>query len=129
MDRGFSVARVAKALIVTAVLLTWAHVLLTPPPRLPTAFANGRYYNACCGLVVLSNGKGSSKSGAFSYVVEKDRAPYVLPTDRAVIATPKGISILPRKPDLFIRTDASPRPQWIDIIGPQADYRFTRRDQ
>ncbi len=130
MDRDGIAARFGKRLLLCVITVGWAYVLFVPPPRLPTSFANGVYYNTCCGSVTLSNGTGTSKFGSFEYVIEKDKVgPYVLPTDHAVIAAPQGIVVLPRKPDLFIRTDTSTPPQWIDILGPQAEYRLTRQQE
>jgi hypothetical protein len=128
MDRDGSAARVGGLLIIGVVLITWAYVAIVPPPRLPVSSADGSYYNSCCGLVRLLGGAGSTPSGSFKYVIEKDKiGPYILPIDHAVVATPNSIVVLSRKPDMFIRVDKAPAPEWIDIIGPRAVHRFQRR--
>jgi hypothetical protein len=128
MDRDGAAARFGGFLMICGVILAWAYILIVPPPRLSASFANGSYFNPCCGVVRLSDGNGSTEHGSFKYIIEKDKGgPYVLPTDHAAIAVPGSISLLTRNYTLFIRIDNAPRPNWIDVIGPEAEHRFVRR--
>jgi hypothetical protein len=128
MDRDGAAARFGGFLLLCAILLALTCVFFIPPPNLPTSFANGVYYSACCGSVRLSNGIGTVKSGSFKYVIEKDKeGPYILPTDHAVVANSEDIIIADRKAEFFIRTDGSTPPQWIYILGPQAEHKFMRQ--
>lgn len=55
-------------------------VLPFSAPQLPLALANGSYSNACCGRLILTNGRMIVGSQEVSYVVENDKqGPYVLP--------------------------------------------------
>ena len=48
-------------------------VLPFSAPQLPLALANGSYSNACCGRLILTNGRMIVGSQEVSYVVENDK--------------------------------------------------------
>jgi hypothetical protein len=129
MRSKFSTYQVGGIVIVVAVMFTWAHVLLTPPQRLPIRSADGIYFNKCCGSLLLKNGLGTARDHTFYYTIEADkRGPYVLPTSQLVMADTTGLSVSPAKSPLEMPFDGSSVPKWIDIVGPEgAIYRFVRQ--
>ena len=128
MRRLFSARRVASIGIVAAVMFTWAHVLLTPPPRLPVNSADGTYFNRCCGALVLREGTAQAGPQAFYYTIEADkRGPYIIPTSQMVMADSNGLSVSPAKNPLEMHFDASTKPKWIDVLGPVNTFRFVRQ--
>ncbi len=109
-------------------MLTWAHVLLTPPPRLPIRSADGIYFNKCCGVLLLKGGLATAGYQSFYYTIEADkRGPYVLPTSQIVMADATGLSVSPAKSPLEMHFESSSAPKWIDILGPDGAYRFARQ--
>jgi hypothetical protein len=85
------------------------------PPRLSLSVANGSYSNSCCGIMNIRVGYVSTSSQKFSYVVERDKRPYII-TKFYVGASPKGFTSNSAKFPLKMYLDDDTHPTNIEVM-------------
>lgn len=85
------------------------------PPRLSLSVANGSYSNPCCGIMNIRDGYVSTSSQKFSYVVERDKRPYII-TKFYVGASPKGFTVDGAKFPLKMYLDDDTHPTNIEVM-------------
>lgn len=108
-----------------ALLLAAAmYILLAPVPKLPVGTANGTYFNACCGRVVLRDGLMLVGDEQVRYVVEEDKlGGYVLPLRSVPDFGPAGLHI---NVDTKLRLDSDQHPASITFLGTDTEHRFAK---
>lgn len=114
MSRTFFLRIALIAVIFVGAPLYWGAF----PPRLPISTANGLFASACCGTVVLRDGRLTLGNGReVAYVVERDNAGrYILPVDY-VGTTDHGLLVKRNGNPLKLRLDDVPRPRRIEVVN------------
>jgi len=90
--------------------------LIAGQSRLPIDAANGAYFNACCGNLVMRDGHIALGNQRVTYVIERDKVgPYVLPKTY-LGASGEGFVLKSDGFPVKLRLDASSSPQTIELV-------------
>ncbi|MDF0546550.1 hypothetical protein PX699_29780 [Sphingobium sp. H39-3-25] len=119
------------ALGLVAVLIGWAHIIFVGGPKLPVSAANGSYSNACCGTLVLKNGRMRFSGGRIArYDIEQDKVgPYIITDALVEVINGRHVSMESGKEPFKLRLDRTPNPSRIELTDLAASnaYQFVRQ--
>jgi hypothetical protein len=105
-------------------------LLFIRQPEMPASAANGSYWNDCCGMIVLRDGRMAlGETKPLDYVVQQDElGHYVLPETFVGTWEDRGFEIDGTRAPLKLRLDTAPNPSRIQLIHPRGSLTFSRRE-